>query len=276
MVGSVFSPYYARVRRRDAVDPADHSALNVALYHGSRRRWSMTERGHAAVSRSRDELCIGPSSVEWRGDELVFQIREITAPLPSRLIGIVRVRPEIVTSAAFQLDAAGLHRWMPLAPRARVDIEMTHPDVRWSGTGYLDSNAGAGPLEDSFAAWNWSRAPHGDNALVLYDVEPLDGAALCLALRFGKGGTTERIESPPRCALPATRWRLARSTRSDAGSTAQVLRTLEDGPFYSRSVIRSTVLGEALTGVHESLSLRRFAAPWVRWLLPVRMPRAAR
>jgi carotenoid 1,2-hydratase len=41
-------------------------------------------------------------------------------------------------------------------------------------------------------------------------------------------------------------------------------------------VIRSTVLGEELTSVHESLSLRRFSAPWVRWLLPVRMPRAAR
>jgi len=28
-----------------------------------------------------------------------------------------------------------------------------------------------------------------------------------------------------------------------------------------------------LTGVHESLSLKRFAAPWVRVLLPFRMPR---
>jgi carotenoid 1,2-hydratase len=276
MLGSVFSPYYARARRRDAGDPADHSALNVALYHGNRRRWSMTERGRAAVSRTRDELRIGPSSVEWRGDELLFQIREITAPVPSRLKGVVRVRPEIMTATDFRLDPAGHHRWSPLAPRARVDVEMTHPAVRWSGTGYLDSNAGDEPLEARFAAWNWSRAPHGARAIVLYDVEPLVGDAQCLALHFAAGGRIDHIEPPPRAPLQATRWGLPRCTRSDPGTTAQVLRTLEDGPFYSRSLTRSTLLGESLTSVHESLSLRRFAAPWVRWLLPVRMPRAAR
>ena len=54
------------------------------------------------------------------------------------------------------------------------------------------------------------------------------------------------------------------------------LRSLEDGPFYARSLIESTLLGERVHGVHESLSLDRFAAPWVQALLPFRMPRRAR
>ena len=49
--------------------------------------------------------------------------------------------------------------------------------------------------------------------------------------------------------------------------------TLEDGPFYSRSLIDTWHAGQPLHEVHESLSLTRFASRWVQVLLPVRMPR---
>jgi carotenoid 1,2-hydratase len=53
----------------------------------------------------------------------------------------------------------------------------------------------------------------------------------------------------------------------------RVVETLEDTPFYARSVISASIEGKATTMVHESLSLDRFAAPWVQAMLPFKMPR---
>ena len=67
---------------------------------------------------------------------------------------------------------------------------------------------------------------------------------------------------------------LARSVRSE--DAASVVRTLEDAPFYARSVISARLLGEPVTLMHESLSLDRFKMPIVQAMLPFRMPRARR
>ena len=75
--------------------------------------------------------------------------------------------------------------------------------------------------------------------------------------------------------LPGTLWRVPRQTRSDAGAPADVLRTLEDTPFYNRSLIRASLGGQSVTAMHETLSLDRFASRWVQMLLPFRMPRRA-
>ncbi|MFD0938632.1 carotenoid 1,2-hydratase, partial [Methylobacterium trifolii] len=73
--------------------------------------------------------------------------------------------------------------------------------------------------------------------------------------------------------LPPTRlWRMPRETRSDDGRAA-VLRTFEDTPFYSRSLLAATLDGQPVRAVHESLSLDRFRNPLVRLMLPFRMPR---
>jgi carotenoid 1,2-hydratase len=73
--------------------------------------------------------------------------------------------------------------------------------------------------------------------------------------------------------LPGTLWRVARRTRADAGFSPRVLQTLEDAPFYARSKIATRINGAEMEAIHESLSLDRFAQPWVRALLPFRMPR---
>jgi GT2 family glycosyltransferase len=52
-------------------------------------------------------------------------------------------------------------------------------------------------------------------------------------------------------------------------SDMTVARTLEDTPFYSRSVLSSDGTG-AWDTVHESLDLDRFASRWVQFLLPFR------
>ena len=57
------------------------------------------------------------------------------------------------------------------------------------------------------------------------------------------------------------------------GRDALVVKTLEDAPFYARSLVSTAIAGEAITCVHESLSLTRFSSPVIRALLPFRMPR---
>ncbi len=270
MLGSVFSPYYAWAGR---TDPLDHCALNVAFYGAAGHRWALTERGRRSVSRDAVRLSIGPSSIGWEGDALVVRIDETTFPVPSRLRGTVRLHPLLRADHVELLDGPARHRWWPVAPLARVEVEMERPALRWSGAGYHDANAGEEPLETGFAEWDWSRGALGDEAAVLYDLRRRDGSERALALRFRTDGRVEHLEPLPRAALPRTRWRIRRRTQSEAGHAARVRQTLEDTPFYARSVVETQLLGRTVTTMHESLDLDRFSANWVRLLLPFRMPR---
>ncbi len=277
-VGSVFSPYYAWARARaphGAADPLQHNAINLSLYRpGGGKRWTMTERGRDALQRSPQTLQIGPSSWRWVGDALVLELDEVTAPWPRRIRGTVRLFPLALHGRRHALDEPGLHRWWPIAPRARVEVSLSEPQLRWQGHGYLDTNDGDAPLEDGFRHWHWSRAalPGGD-AAVLYDAWRRDGSRATLALRFGRHGESETFAAPPPADLPASRWGIGRTTRSDASAAAQVQRTLEDGPFYARSLVNARWAGQPVRAMHESLQLDRFARRWVQAMLPFRMPR---
>jgi carotenoid 1,2-hydratase len=277
-VGSVFSPYYAWARGRTGdgtADPLDFCSINVALYGEAAKRWTMTERRRGAVDRGPDHYRIGPSSLRWTGRSLLIDIDETAAPLPRPVRGRVRVTPKAITEREFQIDTGGRHRWWPIAPTAEVDVAMEQPWLAWAGTGYLDRNMGDEPLEAGFQEWDWSRAPLADGGTaILYDTFRRDGSDHALALKVGADGVVETFDSPPLAELPGTRiWRIRRRTRSDAGTPATVAETLEDTPFYARSLVDTTLQGQAVRQVHESLSLDRFRAPWVRLLLPFRMPR---
>ncbi len=211
--------------------------------------------------------------MRWTGDALEFSIDEFCVPLPRRLRGTVRVTPRTLHDRAYHLDAGGRHRWTPFAPTAHVEVSFSTPSVKWSGSGYFDSNAGDEPLEAAFRDWTWSRAGAADDTVVLYDVNTRQASARSLALRFGPHERIEEIEAPPFAHLPRTRWRVARITRADAGSHTRVVKTLEDAPFYSRSMLDTQLEGVRRHAVHESLNLNRFDSAWVRCLLPFRMPR---
>lgn len=234
----------------------------------------MTERGARHVHRDADHFTVGPSGLRWDGETLVIDIAEISAPLPYRVRGTVRVTPGMIGTTAFALDPAGRHRWHPVAPRAHVAVEMTHPGVRWSGSGYFDSNFGDEPLEDGFDEWHWSRAHLRHDVAVLYEGRRRDGAPFDLALKFDSQGRWHDVVQPAPAALPRTGWLVKRATRADAGHRPQVIGTWIDAPFYARSALATRLFGEDARAVHESLSLGRFRSPVVQSMLPYRMPRA--
>lgn len=274
-IGSVFSPYYASARRRHAngaADPHEHCAVNVALYGRGGRRWTMTERGRDHLERDAASLRIGPSALRWIGDGLHLAIDEIAVPWPSRVRGSVRVRFARRFDRTFAL-APG-HVWCPIAPAARVEVELGA--VRWAGSGYLDSNRGDAPLEAAFRRWDWSRATLSDGSgVVFYDIERRDDAPLHLGLRFGADGRVDTVEPPPSTPLAPTLWRVARNARGDRGAPPRPMRMLTDAPFYARSLLDAQWLGERVTVMHESLSLTRFDSRWVQAMLPFRVPRRA-
>ena len=275
-VGSVFSPYYAWARNKKSkpndVDPENYCALNVALYHPTSSRWAMTERGARHVSRGSDFFKVGPSEIQWDGKVLSFHIDERCAPWPHRIRGTVRVHAEQLFTFAAPLDSNCQHMWGPIAPSARVEVQLNQPAQSWSGHGYLDSNEGLEPIDGAFQKWNWSRCrlSNGDTA-VLYDVYSKQGVNKVLALIFSQAGDVKTFEVPSDFAMSPTFWRLNRSMRADGPS--KVLQQLEDTPFYQRALLQTQLMGETAVAFHESLSIPRLVSPIVQAMLPFRMPR---
>lgn len=273
-LGSVFSPYYAWARARAPADPLEHCAFNVAL-SGPRNRWCMTERPRRCVEAGPDALRIGRSRLEWRGGAYHYTLDERGSPLPWALRGTVRVEPACTPGVQFNLDSAGHHRWSPLAPCAHVRVELEEPRQRWRGLAYVDTNWGDRPLEQDFRSWQWSRTSTAAGTTVFYEPEHRSDAPWTLAVRFS-GADCTSIETPPAdVRLPRSGWGIARSARSEDPPGTRVVRTLLDAPFYARSLLEVKLAGASALSVHETLSLERFRQPWVRCMLPFRMPRLA-
>jgi len=253
--------------------------LNLSLYRcppgGARyaRMWAMTERSEQALQCSQQHLQIGPSRLAWGADgDLHIDFDEWTCPWPRRLRGHIHLQTQVLPGQDFALDDAGLHRWQPISPRARIELDLNAPRLRWQGEAYLDANRGERPLERDFNAWSWSRsALSGQRSRLLYELQTRDGTGRALTLDIDADGRIESRPLPPRWDLPATRWGLPRSSRAE--QPPELLATLESGPFYSRSLLRDPL--EGTVAVHESLSLQRFSQPWVQAMLPFRMPRRA-
>jgi carotenoid 1,2-hydratase len=302
-----------RLSRDEAgVDPMDHCAINIALYSGvdggagsgssatanhigphNAHWWAMTECPRHDVKRSPTRFEVATSAISWDGVNLTIDIDEKTVPFPypapfaTKLRGKVTVTPLAVFTDAFDLDAESKHQWRPIAPISRVKVEMAAPDLHWQGAAYVDSNIGTAPLEDSFMSWDWARTKpsamsvslnSAATTLVVYDVQRLDGSNLTLAKQFtvnSNVGQVSDFAAPPHAPLPTSGWGIARATACDVNATCGVVKTVEDTPFYARSIVSSTINGTPATMFHESLSLARFSTRWVQMLLPFKMRRRA-
>lgn len=281
-IGSVFSPYYFRARRHSTARPENHVSINAIFYQRGRKRWALTERGHRELTREKNAFHVGPSHVVLNDDTLTFAIDEWCVPLPSRLRGMVSVRMRQQNTECYALDTHGLHRWWPISPVCDVQVDLDKPKMSWRGLGYLDSNGGTVPLEQSFKEWHWMRLHRPDDSgTIFYDCELVDGSSQGLALAHAADGSivsAERSINPDLEPLPSTAiWRMGRAVRSGVfpqTSTIQA-KTLEDTPFYARSGLSATTEPGISTVMHESLQLQRFSSRWVQALLPFRMPRRA-
>jgi len=270
----VFSPYYAWARACGKGDPENFCAINVALYGDAGKRWTMTERGRRHRSRDAQRFAVGPSSLHWDGQALVVEFDERGASIPYRVRGRVRLMPDALCRFVTELDQGGRHRWGPIASCARVEVDLDSPNIRWSGRAYMDSNDGDEPIDRPFHDWDWSRAQLADGSTaVIYDVRPKAGDDRVIAQRFAVDGSSEAFSAPPRHALPRSAWRIDRTMRSAPDAPPALLQTLEDTPFYVRSTISTSLLGERVTAIHETLSVPRVVSLPVRLMLPWRMPR---
>jgi carotenoid 1,2-hydratase len=280
----------------------NHCALNVALY-GSTSRWAMTERSAAVCARDAATFVIGPSRLLSHGERLHVAIDEVANPLPRRVRGEVTIALGDCSTAVFALTPDGTHRWGPINPRARITVALECPRQRWEGWAYLDSNEGDEAIDQGFSDWDWSRAhlPDGSTA-VLYEVRtrpgrledrdslyratskshlpggertrPNPGNGQLLALQCFAGKEARRIEPGTRQSLGHSKWRIAMHSYQEGPEAARIRRSLEDTPFYARSLLDCRILGHRVEAVHETLDARRFALWWVQNLLPWRMPRA--
>jgi len=237
----------------------------------------MTDRGTKALRVTPDRFEVGPSSMQWAGDELIVDINEVSSPpLISRVRGQVRVRPSALTSVEMPLTEDGAHIWRPFAPTADIAVELEAPGWQWQGHGYFDANFGTRALEQDFSFWSWARYPVGSGSACFYDAERLDGSRLATAIQFDGAGHPTVMETPP----PLTRfrrslWAIRRETRADAGYVPRQVKNMLDAPFYSRSAVQTCVDGQETVGVHEALDLRRFRSPLIKPMLAVRVPRRA-
>ncbi|MFO0727794.1 MAG: carotenoid 1,2-hydratase [Myxococcota bacterium] len=271
MLGSVFSPRYARARRRhgpQATDPLDFLGLSAVLYGPGRRRWCLSERGQSALDRSAAHLRLGPSSLRVEDGSWHAEIQEPGAPFGAGLSGHLRLDPVLLGSGGRALSASGLHRWWPMAPMARAEVELSEPKLRFRGAAYLDANVGQEPLEAGFEGWSWARVHGQGAAAIVYEATDRQGQTLLAAERFGEEGASTPPLSLQR--LGRTAWGLEERLRLDQGSTPSGHRRLEDTPFYARSSLSASILGVRGTAVSESLSLARFRRREIQALLGFR------
>ncbi len=228
----------------------------------------LSEYPRGAVERGPEALTIGGSRIAWEGSTLVVRFAERAAVSGRAVEGTLRLTPSATFDEPLQLDARGRHYWWGVAPHSRVEVEVRRPrGLSFRGHAYHDANFGAEPLEVGFSDWRWLRARQEERTIVLYDSRRRDGSEGRIARVFGADGALQTIDAPQEVELGRSRWGVGRSTRCDAGGRAEIVRGLEDTPFYARAELCTDLGGARSSAVYESLDLDRFKRPLVRHML---------
>ncbi len=277
-IGSVFSPYYHWSRGKD---PMNHVAFNVALYGPDRHAWAMTERGKGALHRDRTSLQIGQSSIRYDRSVFTISFDEIFLPwprqrlLPKRMRGTIELVPAFLGDQAYPLDPQERHVWQPVAPVGRVNVSLDdHHRGSWAGQGYHDMNFGSRPLEADFSGWDWARGETmAGRPVLLYDSVLATGLNRRFGLTYSESGQVCHFNPPARHVLKRGFWGVGGGIACDEAAKPVLLSPYEDTPFYRRSLVETSIAGERVKMMHETLDCRRLAMPLVRLMLPFRMPR---
>ena len=276
-LGSVFSPYYAWARRRD---PQYRPAAACGDQRRPvRRRWPPLDddrarrRPRAARRDDAGDRAEPPRVARWRLDD---RHRRAQRALGGR-------RCEAASASCPGLSMTNASRsTLPAATcgcrSRRVPASRSiWPSLRAAGAGPATSipTRARHRSKPTFAAGTGrARIPPMAAPPCSTTSSAATASRLGLAMRFRAASpVAEPVAAPPLVPLPASAWRIERATRSDAGQPPRIVRSLEDGPFYARSLVECSLAGEPALAMHESLDLSRFASPWVQAMLPFRMPR---
>lgn len=290
--GSVFSPHYAaRIRRGEAATGLDHPAVNFALYERSRQRlWVMNEYPPEALRIANGRIAVKDSFIDPRSDGTTYiELHEPTTrffgrPGP-RLDARLTVTAPPPSQPPLELGrhAGQSHHWQPLAVAGQVDVELSvgGESLRFRGVAYCDHNFGSGRLEDCFARWSWAHGVAGNQSLVLYHAESLDGGVTALAVHYDQPAGPPRVVQVSAEQAASDRaggffWLRVPSRFTVGNAVSERLPgALEDTPFYARYAARLTDDGRSYLGVGEYLDLRRFRGRAVQRLLTYKTHRAA-
>lgn len=269
-VGSVFSPHYFKALGTPQGKADQFCAFNLGVYSKLHKRWVLTEYDSARSQRDATRFEMGRNRLHYDGTALHININDRSMPFARPVKGQLRIEPMCQTQAPLTLHKPGQQHWWPFAPAARIELDLPSPGLKWKGKGYFDTNWGAVPLQDCFKEWHWSRQHIGTATRIAYHSSHRSGAGPALALNIHKDGRVEDCEVPPVHELPKGLWQMRRPIATLEKPT--LVRTLEDTPFYTRSIVATPSCANALA-MHESLSLERFVQPWVQRLLPFRTRR---
>jgi carotenoid 1,2-hydratase len=155
-----------------------------------------------------------------------------------------------------------------------VEVSIPSLGLKFSGDGYHDANAGDEPLGAAFRSWTWGRWHLGRRTIISYDATLRDGTTRGRLLSAPSGRVDDVTGRAAIHRVGLTGFGLPVRAAGDASAWPRGARVLEDAPFYARALTTTRLFGEDATGVVETLDLDRFAAPWVRFLLPFRARRS--
>jgi hypothetical protein len=218
------------------------------------------------------------SSPRGLDTELVIDLDEPMPATSSRLQGHVVIRGRSV-----QLPPATgktTHVWTPQTLHAQGEAHLSYggAEHQLKGSAYVDSNISAQPLHaQGIESWRWGRVSFTDYTLVYYDVEESDGSRLRYLYRQGQDGALERVRGRLNFGQfkRGTYGLSAPKSASIIGKTERVLIentfTVEDGPFYQRSLSRAVdENGNEGLGVSEVVVPDQVDKPWQRPLVRMR------
>ncbi len=281
-VGSVFSPwYFSAIQQGKKPQPQQHCAINVALtsrHNRAQKRWAFSEytRFSGAIETG---LTIGKSTLRKKKNEYTLTLDEVE---PSRLmprgvtgeVKFVSSGPSgLLSPQPYVLDDKQRHHWCPVAPRCRVEVALSAPDLRFSGTGYHDVNYGTEPLSEGFERWHWARSHASTRSRIRYDRVLKDQSRHILELDESNDTVSQRQWKEPRpmplSLGPWAMWEPAEPCVNDSVAI-RLSERVESSPFYLRYAGRTSDGDDA---VGECLDLQRFTMPMMQKMLPFRARR---
>ncbi len=230
---------------------------------------------------------IGQSSYEVtsKGEDVSVRL-ELDEPLPSsmdRLRGHIHlIGPSTSIPRSTSDGSSRHHLWAPRTLRARARAELNYAGVQHTidGSGYFDSNVSDTPLhEQGIRSWRWGRISFEDRTFVFYEVEEAEGLKRYL-YEQSPNGPMKRL--PGRLAFTDERRGLyglrtpheVLLSSPSASVWARTEHLVEDGPFYSRSLISAVdENGAEGRGFSEVVIPDKIDRPWQRPLVRMRTHR---